>query len=97
MEKQVKDIKADLKVMESSCDEEKKGRETLETEVDELRRAKQEVVDENEALKGKVQKGIEDIAGALGDGYGRCLARLAADGVDVAGHSLEDYIRDYAS
>lgn len=65
--------------------------------MDELRPNKREVLDENDNLKGKVQKGIDDIAKALGDGYGRCLARLSAAGVDVSNQSFEDYIRDYDS
>lgn len=83
--------------MESSRDDEKAKREALELELSELRRKYDGVVMDNGNFKAEVQKGVEDIAKALGDGYGRCLARASAVGFDVNGHSFEDYIRDYAA
>lgn len=59
--------------------------EVAEKELSELRLKYQMVIDENETLKVEVQKGVEDIAGALGEGYGRCLKRVSAAGFDIAG------------
>lgn len=45
----------------------------------------------------EVQKGVEDIAKSLKDGYDRCLGHLLTAGVDETNHSFDDYVRDYAS
>lgn len=44
-----------------------------------------------------MQKGVEEVAGALGEGYGRCLERVTKAGFDPSGHAFEDYIHDYAA
>lgn len=40
---------------------------------------------------------MEDVPKELGEGYGQCLGRLSALGLDVIGHSFKEYIRDYAT
>lgn len=62
-----------------------------------LRQIYKDTFDENVALKAEVDKGVEDIAKAVGDGYGHCLARISSAAIDVSGHSFEDYIHDYAA
>lgn len=42
-----------------------------------------------------MEKRVEDISNALGDGYAHCLERVFAAGFDPTGHSFTDYIRDY--
>lgn len=44
-----------------------------------------------------MEKGVENIFNALGDGYAHCLERVFAAGFDPTGHSFTDYIRDYAA
>lgn len=83
--------------MEVCRDNEKRAKEMKETELEDSRRAQKAVCDENESLKAEVQKGVEDIASALGDGYGRCLQQLSTAGIDVSGHAFSDYLKDYAA
>lgn len=80
-----------------SRDDELKKREALEAVVKGLQDKHKLALDENEALKVEVQKGVEDIAKALGEGYNRCLGRVATAGFAVEGHSFDDYIRDFAA
>lgn len=86
-----------LKEVERSRDGEKMCGDALNVEVENLHRANQEMVTENETLKAEVQKGVEEIAGALGDGYNRCLERVSGAGFDGACHHFEDYIHDFAA
>lgn len=74
-----------------------KKREVVEKELGELQGKYEVIFNEREELKVEVQKGVEDIAKALGEGYGRCLERVTAAGFDTAGHTFDDYVRDYAA
>lgn len=67
------------------------------SELKDLQQSHTTALDEITQLKAEVQKGVEDIAKELKDGYDRCLWRLSNAGVDVATHSFDDYIRDYAA
>lgn len=95
--RQVEDLERKVKDVEGSKDDKKKKQETQEENMSELQKTRRLIVDENENLKSEFHKGVEDIARALGDGYGRCLGRISDAGFDVAGHSFKDYIRDYAA
>ncbi|KAL8088961.1 hypothetical protein AgCh_038653 [Apium graveolens] len=70
--------------------------EAFEGQVDGKNSSYKLIVDENTALKAKVEKGIEDIVNALGDGYGRCVMRMKGAGFDITGHTFEDYVSDLA-
>lgn len=94
---QLESIKGKLKESERLLEVEKRRADGLDVEVVNLRQANKDAAAENETLKLEVQKGVEDIAGALGDGYNRCLQRIAGVGFDATGHSFEDYIRDFAA
>ncbi|KAL8125136.1 uncharacterized protein LOC141716908 [Apium graveolens] len=54
-------------------------------------------IDEIVKLKADVKKSVEDIASALGNGYGCCFQRFANTGFNIEGHSFQDYIRDFAT
>ncbi|KAL8088738.1 hypothetical protein AgCh_038503 [Apium graveolens] len=82
--------------LEASVGEEIKRREALEAEVAALREKNEALETDNLNLKLEVDKGVEEIAGALGDGYGRCVERMEAAGFDLSGHGFADYLRDYA-
>lgn len=83
--------------MEIAKESDEKRIQFLESELANLRTSKEKVDEENKSLRLEVQKGVEDVTRALGYGYNRCLGRLSASGVDISGHSFEDYIRDYAT
>lgn len=78
--------------IEKSSDEEKKRADALEEELGKLRQAEKDAVAENEGLKAEVQKEVEEIVSALGDGYSRCLERVSKSGFSIEGHSFADYI-----
>lgn len=56
-----------------------------------------DVLAENGILKVEVQKGVEEVATAVSEGYSRCLERMSKVGFLTEGHSFEDLIRDYAT
>lgn len=89
-------LREKFKDLEKSRNEEKSRVDTLDIEIKNLRRSNEEVIADNEVLKAEVQKSVEEIAGALGDGYNRCLGRVSGVGFDATGHSFEDYIHDFA-
>lgn len=97
MESTNDDLCQRMKEAESSWDDEKKEREALEAKLAQLRPKHKTVLNENEGLKVEVQKGVEDIAKDLNDGYDRCLKRVSSTGFDVRDHSFDDYVRDYAA
>lgn len=94
---QLKSANDQLEKMKVEKEDEKKHRDAVDKDLDEARKRLKSSLDENAALKAEVNKGVEDIAKALGDGYGRCLARISSTGFDVSGHSFEDYVRDFAA
>lgn len=90
-------LREKLNDVKKSRDEEKTRGDGLDDEVGNLRRTNQGLTTENELLKAEVQKNVEEIAGALGDGYNCCLERVSGIGFDATGHKFEDYIRDFAA
>lgn len=90
-------LKEKVETLERSRNEEKARADALNTEVVDLRQVNGKMISENETLKVEIQKGVEEMAGALGDGYNRCLGRVSAAGFDATGHHFEDYIRDFAA
>lgn len=85
-----------LSEMEKARDDALSERGKLEVDVKNLQRANGTLAKENEALKLEVQKNIEEIAKALGDGYDRCLKRVEAVGFDPSGHSFDEYIKYFS-
>lgn len=86
-----------LEKMKSEREDEKKLLDSAEEELGEVRKKLKGSLDENAILKAEVDKGVEDIAKALGVGYGRCLTCVSAASFDSSGHSFKDYIRDFAT
>ncbi|XP_074381255.1 uncharacterized protein LOC141723370 [Apium graveolens] len=80
--------------VEKERDEEKTKCEGLDRQIDGMNGSYRLIVEENESLKLKVQKGVKDITEALGDGYDRCVRRMTEAGINVEGHTFEDYLRD---
>ncbi|XP_074382032.1 uncharacterized protein LOC141723959 [Apium graveolens] len=78
--------------VEKERDEEKTKREGLDRQIDGMNGSYRLIVEENESLKLKVQKGVEDITEALSDGYDRCVRRMTEAGINVEGHTFEDYL-----
>lgn len=97
LEQQLKAANELLKKMKSEKEDDKKHRDSVERELAEVRGKLKIALDENVGVRAEIDKGVEDIAKALGDGYGRCLARVSTVGFDSAGHTFEDYIRDFAA
>ncbi|XP_074369604.1 uncharacterized protein LOC141711053 [Apium graveolens] len=93
----VSELEMRLSEVEKERDELKGKCEGLERHVEGMDSSYRLIVGENTSLKAEVEKGIEDIANALGDGYGRCFARMQGAGYDTTGHSFEDYIADLAA
>lgn len=83
--------------MKTSRDKEKQRADPLQTELDDIRRSYNESLDEIVSMKAEVRKGVEEVAGALGEGYARCLDRVSKTGFDPSGHAFEDSIRDYVA
>ncbi|XP_074325800.1 uncharacterized protein LOC141663856 [Apium graveolens] len=94
MSAKVSELERRLSEVENERDDLKGKCEGLDRHVEGMNSSYRLIVKENSNLKAKVQKGIEDIANALGDGYGRCVARMQGAGYDTTGHSFEDYIAD---
>lgn len=95
MENSNNDLVQKLKDTESLRSDEASKRESMEKELAKLRSKYQAIFDDNEALKVEVQRGIEDIAKVLSEGYDRCLKRVSAAGFDVTGNSFDNYVKDY--
>ncbi|KAL8092535.1 hypothetical protein AgCh_034701 [Apium graveolens] len=93
----VSELERRLSEVEKERDELKGKCEGLERHVDGMNSSYRLIVEENTSLKAEVEKAVEDIASALGDGYGRCVVRMQNAGLDTTGHSFEDYIRDLAA
>ncbi|XP_074364723.1 uncharacterized protein LOC141705736 [Apium graveolens] len=93
----VSELERKLQEAETERDDLRSKCEGWERHIDGMNASYKLIVDENVVLKAEVQKGIEDIANALGDGYGHCVARMQGAGVDTTGHSFEDYIADLAA
>lgn len=89
---QVNEMQGKLREMETSMDDALRSRGKNEKWLEDLKKLGDELRSENDGLKVEVQRGVEDVAKALGDGYNRCLARMKAAGVDTATHSIEQYI-----
>ncbi|XP_074381610.1 uncharacterized protein LOC141723650 [Apium graveolens] len=96
MSTRIDNLEKELREMTVSRNEEKGERETAEAELSRVLDSNKSLVEENDKLKVDVQKGVEDIAKVLGDGYGRCLIRLSKFGVDVTGYFFEEYVQDFA-
>lgn len=97
LKKQVRSSRKKLSEIQTSRDDEKKRADALYEELGKLRQAQKDALVENEALKAEVQKGVEKIASALGEGYPCCLDRVSKAGFSIKGHSFSDYVRDYAA
>lgn len=69
----------------------------MDEELGKLRQAQKDALVDNESLKAEVQKGVEEIVSALGEGYPRCLDRVSKAGFSIEVHSFADYVRDYAA
>lgn len=52
--------------------------------------------DGNSKLKNEVESGVAELARALGAGYGYCYDHLKNAGIDLVGHSFDDYCADLA-
>ncbi|XP_074364881.1 uncharacterized protein LOC141705915 [Apium graveolens] len=91
------ELEGRLRDVASERDELKVKCEGLDQQVGGMDQSYKLIVEENATLKAEVEKAVEDIANALGDGYGRCVARMKNAGFDTSGHSFEDYICDLAS
>lgn len=62
--------------------------DAFEVELSNLRQKYKDVADENGSLKAEVQKGIEEIATAVGQGYSHCLDRVSKAGFSTEGYSF---------
>ncbi|KAL8110831.1 hypothetical protein AgCh_026537 [Apium graveolens] len=93
----IRELEGRLLEVERELEEEKDKRQGLVRQVEGMDGSYKLIVKENEDLKTEVEKAIEDIAGALGDGYGRCLRQMEEAGFAVEGHAFDDYLRDLAS
>ncbi|KAL8135449.1 hypothetical protein AgCh_010190 [Apium graveolens] len=93
----VRELEGRLLEVERELDEEKSKRQGLDRQVEGMDSSYKLIVKENEDLKKEVEKAVEDIADALGDGYGRCLQRMEEVGFAVEGQAFDDYLRDLAS
>lgn len=82
--------------MKISRDEAIRSRDECEKQMGDLKKVNGKSCSENEGLKVEFQRGIEDIAKALGDGYNHCLARMETAGVETTCHSFEQYIQDFS-
>ncbi|XP_074369437.1 uncharacterized protein LOC141710807 [Apium graveolens] len=97
LEKGMEEIGVKVKGLEKSLSDEQKGRRDLEAELSDFCEKYQALEKENTSLKLEMDKGVEDIAKALGDGYGRYYRRMQSAGLDVSEHCFENYLRDYAA
>ncbi|XP_074348556.1 uncharacterized protein LOC141687245 [Apium graveolens] len=97
MDAKVSELEQKLRDAEKERDSLRVKCEALERQVDGTNSLYKLIVDENTALKAEVEKGVEDIANALGDGYGHCVTRMQGAGFDVTGHTFEDYVHDLAA
>ncbi|XP_074370290.1 uncharacterized protein LOC141711614 [Apium graveolens] len=86
-----------LREVEKERDDLKEKCEGWERHVEGMNSSYRLIVEENTTLKAEMQKRIEDIANALGDGYGRCFAMMQEAGFDTRGHSFKDYLIDLAA
>ncbi|XP_074369569.1 uncharacterized protein LOC141711005 [Apium graveolens] len=93
----IRELEGRLLEVERELEEEKGKRQGLVRQVEGMDGSYKLIVKENEDLKKEVEKAVEDITGALGDGYGRCLRRMEEAGIAVEGHDFDDYLRDLAS
>lgn len=97
LEAKFKGVESQVEELKAKKDSGKMKLKTMEEDLSALRQSQSKLEEENTGLQLEVQKGVEDVAKALGDGYGRCLGRVSSSGFDVTSHSFEDYIRDYAA
>ncbi|XP_074362211.1 uncharacterized protein LOC141702423 [Apium graveolens] len=95
--KKILELEGRLRDVESERDELKVKCEGLDRQVGGMDQSYKLIMEENATLKAEVEKAVEDIANALGDGYGRCVTRMKNAGFDTSGHSFEDYIRELAA
>ncbi|XP_074325658.1 uncharacterized protein LOC141663746 [Apium graveolens] len=93
----VQELKGRLQEVETERDGERTKRKSLDRQVEGMNNSYKLIVEKNENLKREVQKGVEEIFDALGDGYGRCVCRIAEAGFNVEGHAFEDYLQNLAS
>ena len=93
----IRELEGRLLEVERELEEEKGKRQGLLRQVEGMEVSYKLIVQENADLKTEVEKAVEDIAGALGDGYGRCLQRVEEAGFAIEGHAFDDYLRDLAS
>lgn len=94
IEKENAVLARELKGLKIDGNADKKKIGDLEVEVEGLKTELKGRVAEVGVLQADVEKGVADIARAIGVGYTKCLERLALAGVDISGHSFEDYCRD---
>ncbi|XP_074374033.1 uncharacterized protein LOC141714411 [Apium graveolens] len=97
LEKGMEEIGVKVKGLEKSLSDEQKGRRDLEAELSDFCEKYQALEKENTSLKLEMDKGVEDIAKALRDGYGRYYRRMQSAGLDVSEHCFENYLQDYAA
>lgn len=69
---------------------------SLDADVSRLRGERDILKDEVASLKAELEKAAEDEANAMESGYLGCHDRLVKAGMDLTGHSLEDYCADLA-
>lgn len=97
LKRQVRSYAEKLKDAQSSRDEEKKRADGLSSELENLQQVHNNVLTENVNLKAEVEKGVEEMATAVGQGYAHCLERVSKAGFPTEGNSFEDFIQDYAA
>lgn len=97
LKRQVKSYAKKLKDVQTLRDEEKHRVDNLSSEMKNLQQLHSEVLIENASLKPEVQKGVEEMATTVNQGYSHCLERMSKVGLPAEGHSFEDFIRDYAA
>lgn len=93
---QVTELQRKMQEMQIARDEALRLRGESEKKVKAVEEVNRRLGSEVEGLKLEVQKGVEEIAKGLGEGYDRCLTRMASVGVDISGHSFVEYIKEFA-
>lgn len=98
LKKQVEDLKKHASAAEQAVNVEKYRLQTLETERDRLviengvlLKEGKKLSGENKGLILKLDESGVELVNALELGYRKCLSRLEGAGVDVVGHSFDDF------
>lgn len=96
LHKLVNKLRVNLSHLELVVDQGKKEVVSVGSRLGQETTEKVRLEGEVSALKAEVERGVEDVAEGLEEGYRQCFDRVVVAGINMSGHTFEAYCEDLA-